>query len=215
MSGLRSIGENDLHAYVDGALDEESRADVEDWLATHPGDRAKVDAWMAQKDGLHALYDGLLDEPLPAAMAARLEAVPVRDRSSWWKQAAAAVVLLSAGFAAGWSLHRVTTQEEARRANFVQQAVGAHVVFTGEKRHAVGASRDSGRRKWPLLWIGDADGSAGADYVVDDLIHAGTVGLIFGPHGTLKTQLILDLIAHIVLGIPWCGLKTRRRGVVG
>ena len=146
MSGLGSIGENDLHAYVDGALDEESRADVEDWLTTHPGDRAKVDAWMMQRDGLHTLYDGLLDEPLPAAMAARLAAVPLRDRSSWWKQAAAAVVLLAVGFTAGWSLHGVETNGESLRTNFVRQAVGAHVVFTGENRHAVEVRADKEER---------------------------------------------------------------------
>ncbi len=146
MSGLESIAENDLHAFVDGALDEELRVEVEDWLASHPGDRAKVDAWMAQRDGLHALYDNLLDEPLPAAMTARLAASALRNRSSWWKQAAAAVLLLSAGFAGGWSLHGVGTHEEALRASFVQQAVGAHVVFTGENRHAVEVRADKEER---------------------------------------------------------------------
>lgn len=146
MSGLGSIGENDLHAYVDNALDEEPRADVEHWLAAHPGDRAKVDEWMAQRDGLHALYDGLLDEPLPAAMTRRLAAVPLGDRSSWWKQAAAAVVVLAVGFAGGWSLHGVQTQGEAPRTSFVQQAVGAHLVFTGENRHAVEVRADKEER---------------------------------------------------------------------
>lgn len=146
MSGRGPIGDDDLHAYVDGALDGISHADVEGWLATHPADRAKVDAWMAQKDGLHALYDGLLDEPLPAAMAARLAAAPRRDRWSWWKQAAAAVVLVAVGFAAGWSLHGVAADGAARRTNFVRQAVGAHVVFTGENRHAVEVRADDEER---------------------------------------------------------------------
>ena len=70
------------------------------------------------------------------------------------------------------------------------------------------------RRRWPLVWAEDADGKRGAEYVVDDLIHAGTVGMIYGPSGSLKTMLVLDIAAHVAQGIPWCGLTTKPRGTI-
>jgi len=152
MSDPRSFGENDLHAYVDGAIDDESRAEVESWLASRPEDRAKVDAWRAQKDGMHVLYDGVLDENLPARLAARLAASRGRQRSSRWRQAAAAVVLLAVGFAAGWGLRAVGAPGASATANFVRQAVGAHVVFTREGRHAVEVRADKEERHL-IRWL--------------------------------------------------------------
>ena len=67
MNTPRLIGENELHAYIDGALSDDMRAEVETWLADHPEERAKVDTWMAHMRGLHALYDGVLDEPVEGA----------------------------------------------------------------------------------------------------------------------------------------------------
>ncbi len=146
MSAQRSIGENELHAYIDGALSQELRDEVEDWLSTHPEDRSKVDAWMAQNQGMHALYDGVLDEQLPAEISMRMAGAPRQARSSWWKQAAAAVLLVAVGFGAGWGFHGWQIGEALPRTKFIRQAVGAHVVFTGEKRHAVEVWADKEER---------------------------------------------------------------------
>ena len=146
MSQNGTLGENDFHAYIDGALSEEDRAEVESWLASHPEDRAKVDTWMAHVHGLHTLYDGVLDEPVPLAVSTRLADMPAAGRPAWWKLAAAAVVLVTVGFSAGWGLHAWQIGEQSPQINFVQQAVGAHVVFTGEKRHAVEVRADKEER---------------------------------------------------------------------
>jgi anti-sigma factor RsiW len=142
MNTPRLIGENELHAYIDGALSDDMRAEVETWLADHPEERAKVDTWMAHMRGLHALYDGVLDEPVPPAVTDRLTARPAPHPVSWWKQAAAAVVLLGVGFAGGWGVHSWQFARQLPQITFIQQAVGAHVVFTGEKRHAVEVRAD-------------------------------------------------------------------------
>ena len=146
MSPRGAVGENDLHAYIDGALSDDMRAEVESWLAGHPEDRAKVDTWMAHVRGLHTLYDGVLDEPVPLAVSSRLAAAPATARPAWWKLAAAAVVLIAVGFSAGWSLHAWRVDGQSPQINFVQQAVGAHLVFTGEKRHAVEVRADKEER---------------------------------------------------------------------
>lgn len=57
--------EDDLHAYVDGALPPERVAEVEAWLAGHPEDAERVAAYRAQNLALKALFDPVLAEPLP------------------------------------------------------------------------------------------------------------------------------------------------------
>ncbi len=59
------VREDDLHAYVDGALPEARRLDVEAWLAAHPEDAARVQTWAGQNQALHAAFDGVLNDPLP------------------------------------------------------------------------------------------------------------------------------------------------------
>lgn len=65
------------------------------------------------------------------------------------------------------------------------------------------------RRRWPVLWAEEADGTKGSDYVVDDLIHQGTFGQFYGPQGTLKTPTVLDMAARVAQGLPWRDCKTR------
>lgn len=148
MSGPRHIVEDELHAYVDGELDAETRTEVEAWLATHPEEQAAVEAWSAQNDGLHRLYDGVLDEPLPPGLVDALASAPARTRIGprRWMQAAAAVVLLVAGFAIGWGVRDTQTEQQAAGEDLIRHAVGAHVVFTGEKRHAVEVWADKEER---------------------------------------------------------------------
>ncbi len=146
MSAQRAIGENELHAYIDGALSQELRDEVEAWLTAHPADRSKVDAWIAQNQGMHALYDGVLDERLPAELSRRLAEATRQVGPTRWMQAAAAVLLLAVGFGAGWGLHRLQSDKQMAETKFIQQAVGAHVVFTGEKRHAVEVWADKEER---------------------------------------------------------------------
>ena len=150
MTPPATIGEDDLHAYVDSALDEAARGAVEAWLAQHPDDAGRVAAWQRQTADLHGIFDGVRDEPLPAAMRAALD----RDRRgagrAGWLRAAAALLLFVAGGAAGWGLRGGL--EPGDGAAFVRQAVGAHVVFAAEGRHAVEARADTEERHL-IRWL--------------------------------------------------------------
>jgi anti-sigma factor RsiW len=146
MNAPRPIGENALHAYLDGALPDAERADVESWLDTNPEDREKVEGWKAQIDGMHTLYDGVLDERMPDGLSRSLAQDNRPAQWPGWRQAATAVVLLAVGFAAGWTLHGLDAGDAPPDAGFVRQAVGAHVVFTGENRHAVEVRADKEER---------------------------------------------------------------------
>src|SRR6266576_5920208 len=59
------VTEDELHAYVDNELPAERRGDVEAWLASHPDDAARVQAWRAMAEALHARYDSVIDETVP------------------------------------------------------------------------------------------------------------------------------------------------------
>ncbi|MHA1107871.1 MAG: anti-sigma factor family protein [Alphaproteobacteria bacterium] len=152
MTSPDRISEDDLHAYADGVLDEAARAEIEAWLAQHPDDAARIASWRQQEAGLHAAYDGVLDEPLPASMQATLDDGKQRGRRAGWMRAAAAIVLFAAGAATGWGLRGGAGGPEDMSAGFVRQAVGAHVVFTAERRHAVEARADTEERHL-IRWL--------------------------------------------------------------
>ena len=66
-----TITEDDLHAYVDGALTAERRGEVEAYLAEYPADAERVRAYQAQNQALRSLFNPVLDEPLPDNLHAR------------------------------------------------------------------------------------------------------------------------------------------------
>lgn len=136
MAAPRSFSEDELHAYVDGALDPATAAELEAWLAGHAGPAAEIAAWRAQREALHAAYDPVLDEPVPEAIAGLMTGPkPRRSTAAPWLRAAAALALFAAGAGAGWLANEHLPGAGEKR--FVQHAVGAHVVFTNERRHAV------------------------------------------------------------------------------
>jgi anti-sigma factor RsiW len=130
------VSEDRLHAYVDGALDAAAVAEIEAWLADNPEAAAEVAAWRAQREALRAAYDPVLAEPVPEGISALLaDRGRQPGRAAPWLRAAAGLALFAVGTATGWLAHeRIADGSEKR---FVSHAVGAHVVFTNERRHAV------------------------------------------------------------------------------
>jgi anti-sigma factor RsiW len=139
MSEERRVTDGDLHAYLDGELDAATRDEVEEWLAGHPDDAARLDSWRRQRDALGALHADILDAPPPAEMRAVLNRRAPRAGGGRWLRVAASVVLLLVGAASGWLANDAMAPRATEAASFVHHAVGAHVVFTREKRHAVEA----------------------------------------------------------------------------
>ena len=121
------ITEEQLTGYVDGALDEQQRADVERALAADPALAARVHRHRALQERLRSAYDSVLEEVIPARLlaASRMPEINVARVSSavadlaarratrtatpaasiWrpagWLAAAASVLL---GIALGWWL---------------------------------------------------------------------------------------------------------------
>ncbi len=131
-----AVNEHELHAYVDGALPEARRLEVEAWLASHPEDAARMQAWSAHNRALHAAFDGVLNEPLPLDLV----------RTTRRRTAPAAFVATAAMLAmviSGLIGYAIGTQREqapvvlARTADLARDAALAHAVFSPEARHPV------------------------------------------------------------------------------
>lgn len=93
------ISADDLHAYVDGALPQGRRFAVALYLAAHPREAAAGEAFRAQIAGIKALFDPVLDEPLPPRLRRGLPGAPARHtpRSRWVIAASIAAALVVAG----------------------------------------------------------------------------------------------------------------------
>lgn len=137
MTAPENISDSDLHAYVDGELDEAALTEVEAWLAEHPDYAAKVHAYALQKRQLHRLYDHAAEAPVPDHVLALIEA----DRpSAWqpgWRRLAAAIVLLLFGGLGGWWGASFTGETPNAGSQFVQRALGAHVVYAHDDNRPV------------------------------------------------------------------------------
>lgn len=142
------ITEDDLQAYVDAALPEARRGEVEDYLAARPEEAERVHVYLAQKQAIKALFNPVADEPLPENL--RALASPPRSRAAnrsarpflprWSLQRfAAGIVLAMVSGAAGWLAHGQYPSPErlAQMAQLPRQAAIAHVVFSPDVRRPV------------------------------------------------------------------------------
>src|SRR4051794_15028965 len=95
-----SVGEEELHAYVDGQIAGGECAVVERWLGSHPEDAARVAAWRAQAEAIRARYGAVASEPFPPRFDLNKLTRVNRKWSRW--AAAAAVLAFLVGGTAGW-----------------------------------------------------------------------------------------------------------------
>ncbi|MBM3569755.1 MAG: anti-sigma factor [Alphaproteobacteria bacterium] len=126
----RSLADAELHRLVDGRLDTTRLLAVEARLAGSPEEAARVAAYRAQNAGLHALFDPVLDEPIPARL------LRPQPQASWGTRIAAAVVLLAIGAAGGWFARDALPTAPAVPV-LVERAATAHVVYVPEMRRPV------------------------------------------------------------------------------
>lgn len=127
------ISEDELHAYVDGCLDQARRPAAEAYLAANPREAERVAAYRSQKQALHALYDPISDEPVPSAMGRR----PARSWGMAISRAAAAVALILVGGAGGWWVHGLQEDQGPAVVGLADRAARAYTVFTPEVLHPV------------------------------------------------------------------------------
>lgn len=177
MSADDAIDQTELHAYVDGELTPERRAEVERILAERPDLRAEVEAWSAQKDLLGRAAQAAADGLGPFTFGAARIAPP---RRRWALQSAAAAALVVAGAAGGWFARgdgAGLALEPTDR--IVGDALVAHAVYTADQRRPVelAASERAFLDRWLSRRVGrDIEApdltAAGLEFVGGRLVEA-------------------------------------------
>jgi len=133
---MSDISRDDLMAHLDGQLDPARRRAVEAHLAAHPEAAAELALLRRQADALRTLYGPVEAEPVPPRLdPPRLALAAGRRRRQGLARAAAVVLLLAIGMAAGWLLRPLGGPEPHER--LIADAVSAHTVYVAENRHAV------------------------------------------------------------------------------
>lgn len=94
------VTEAELQAYVDRQLTPERQRDIEMYLARRPEEAHRVESYLAQKRELRALFNPVLEEPLPQRLRQA-----VRPRTPWYLQRmVAGLAIAVASGVAGWGL---------------------------------------------------------------------------------------------------------------
>ena len=163
------VTEADLHAYVDRQLAPARQAQVEQFLAARPDERARVADWREQNERLRGLLDPVLDEPLPLRLSVK------RQAAAWpWRGLAAGVAIAMVSAGSAWVVRGGIDAEAARLAfakaptvlasgaseltGFAHRAAVAHVVYSPDVRRPVevGADQEQALVTWLTKRLGTA-----------------------------------------------------------
>ena len=146
------VTEAELHAYVDRQLTPERQGELQAYLEGRPEESLRVEAYRRQKRDLHALFDPVLDEPVPN----RLQRA-ASPRTPWYlHRLAAGIAIAVVSGAVGWGLHggvgtgsgnallaqSPPSAQQVAMSGFVQRAAVAHAVYSPEQRRPVEVSAD-------------------------------------------------------------------------
>jgi anti-sigma factor RsiW len=162
MTPERRISEAELHAYLDGELTPEDRAEVEALLAAARADADLLRDFRDLNQALGERYAGRLDAPLPGRMQQALARIPQNSGAGRpgfarrWVPLAAAILIAALAGAGGYLARGLTIDARTPEAAFVTTAIGAHSVYLPEVRHPVevGAAEEAHLVQWLTKRIG-------------------------------------------------------------
>lgn len=134
---MSEITRDMLMAYADGQLDENDRAAIDAWLASHPDAADEIALMQRQADAIRTLFMPAGAEAPPARLRAiRIASEISGRRRRLWRGAVTAVLLVGLGLGAGW-FARPLLDTQPPSARLIASAVNAHKVYVAESRHAV------------------------------------------------------------------------------
>lgn len=129
----RPITEDDLHAYVDDALEPERRAEVASYLAGHPDVGKRVAAFAGQRELLRTALAPIADEPLPPELNLSHIIEGRRRRPSPVWRAVAAMLLLGIGGVGGWAMRGSLQPSQGGLAALAQEAAYSYNVYAPDR----------------------------------------------------------------------------------
>lgn len=127
--------EDEIQALIDDRLASARRAEIESWLVSNPDMAARVADLRAQSEAVELAFGELLDRPVPAQLKNINTQAPTNTGAIW--RMAAMIALVVVGAAGGWFANDAINPGQEATAAFTRDAVRAHSMFVGEKRHAV------------------------------------------------------------------------------
>jgi len=153
----RPISEDDLQAYVDEVLETHRRAEVLDYLSSHPEEGKRIERYREQRAALRDALAPIAQEPLPPELnLARMIQARRRPDLAWTRWAAAAAVLLCIGGATGWSLRGATQSTPRGIPALAAEAADSYQVYASDRVRPV-EMRESDRAeliRWASLRLG-------------------------------------------------------------
>lgn len=152
---FETIDERDLHAYVDGLLDDHRARKVEDYLKRHPEKASEVQDYIEYNNLLRKAYEHEADEPVPQ----RLLSILNRPGRSIWPamgKVAAVVVLCAISAGGGWvgayKNGGIVSKEDGMVRNFLHQvAINTEPPF--EAMPVQKLEINAGAQADPLNWL--------------------------------------------------------------
>lgn len=157
MSDELPVTDAELQAYADGRLDEARRLQVEAWLAARPEEAERVGAYQRIGEELRALYQPVVEEPVPERLQAAAERRRTRPRLDL-RAAAWTLLGLAIGALAGWQLHEWQPRPASADVGttMARRAAVAHATYSPEVRHPVevGADQEAHLVAWLSKRVG-------------------------------------------------------------
>ncbi|UGY12720.1 anti-sigma factor family protein [Bradyrhizobium septentrionale] len=133
----RPITEDDLHAYVDRALEPEREAEVGAYLEKHPDVARRIEAYSGERNLLRSALLPIAEEPLPPQLnLARMIESP-RRRPASWRWAIAAMLMLSIGGLGGWVIRGATLAPAGGIAALAEEASDSYKVYASDRTRPV------------------------------------------------------------------------------
>jgi len=140
------ITEDELHAFVDEALDAVRRAEVAAWLEAHPVVAARIAAWRTERQQLRSALAPIASEPLPPELNLRRMLAAHTGTSRWfrpwytvrlpsWAMSAAASLLLLVGGVSGWMLRGMDGATDLMALG--QDAIASYSVYAPDRLRPV------------------------------------------------------------------------------
>jgi len=121
---FETIDERDLHAYVDGLLDDHRARKVEEYLKRHPEKTTEVQDYIEFNKLLRKAYEHETDKPVPQRLLSVLNR-PVRNIWPAVSKVAAVVILCALSAGGGWlgayQSGGVVSKEDGMVRNFLHQ----------------------------------------------------------------------------------------------
>ena len=145
---MKPFSESDFQSYVDNRLAPARQQQVEDYLASHPEEKVRLEAYRKQNEALLGIFDPVMAEPVPLNLHATLRGKGFRF-SRLIPYGAVAASLMVGGIL-GWMFHGSEMVRQDLMASLPRQAAMAHVVYTPEILHPVelGADQEDHLVKW-------------------------------------------------------------------